>query len=817
VADRREVLEAGLSLFALSGLALAQPLLSLLSDNATFFVVRGSTAGDIVLLAVLVALAPPLILFALEMVVYAVSAPARRWVHAVLVTLLTAVFVLQVLKSVVPGGSGAVLIGTALVLGAGSAVAYGRFAPLRMGLNVLSPLPVLAGVMFLFFSPVTKIVLPEQASASATSGSGSDTPVVMVVLDELDGDSLMRPDRRIDAQRFPNFAKLARGSDWFRNTTSIADVTELAVPGLLSGVEPKKGDLPIQSDHPDNLFTLLGSSHDMNVSEQITTLCPEDLCDRPARPGFSERIRSLGSDVRVVWLHHLLPDDMRDALPSIDRSWGEFEQDDDASGPSTNPAGDAEQRVATTIDRPGSFRRFTRAVHAEGEDPQLSFLHVLFPHVPYEYLPSGRQYSNSDVLNGLVFDTWFDATESLRAEQRYILQLQALDGLLGELLSHLRRIGIYDSSLVVVTADHGVSFGKDQRRRTISPTNAADVATVPLFMKLPGQRRGRTIDRHISTIDILPAIAEVLGLRTPWVDGRSALDPALDRARTVTYSTDPKFRKVEIDSARLDRARRAAVSRQAARVGVGREIASEEPGHELIGRSVRQLAVSRADGERAVIDQADEYPVVDLRSRFLPAFVTGGVTGTPSKRRDVIAIALNGRIAAVTRLYTQSEPPTFDALLPEKLFRQGLNRVRVYRVDAGGASPSLALLGSSPARAPRSRRTSVQLHPGSMEGFAERLTADDNRLEILGWAVESATDRPASRVLAYAGDKLLGEVRPSIPRPDLAADYGRAAAARAGFRLVVRTVQARQLVQPGVVRVVAVRGRNAAALKRLPD
>ena len=49
-------------------------------------------------------------------------------------------------------------------------------------------------------------------------------------------------------------------------------------------------------------------------------------------------------------------------------------------------------------------------------------------------------------------------------------------------------------------------------RRTVTPRNVEDLAPVPLLVKLPGQRRGEIVDRHVETIDVLPTILE-LGAR----------------------------------------------------------------------------------------------------------------------------------------------------------------------------------------------------------------------------------------------------------------------------------------------------------------
>ncbi len=54
-----------------------------------------------------------------------------------------------------------------------------------------------------------------------------------------------------------------------------------------------------------------------------------------------------------------------------------------------------------------------------------------------------------------------------------------------------------------------------------------DIADTPLLIKRPFQHTGRISDRHVRTMDILPTIADVLGIRMPWrVDGVSIFDRA---------------------------------------------------------------------------------------------------------------------------------------------------------------------------------------------------------------------------------------------------------------------------------------------------
>src|SRR5205085_658620 len=71
--------------------------------------------------------------------------------------------------------------------------------------------------------------------------AGAHAPVVMLVLDELPLDSLHDHRGQVDAGRFPNFARLAERSTWFRHTAAVDNYTAFAVPALLTGNRPRAG------------------------------------------------------------------------------------------------------------------------------------------------------------------------------------------------------------------------------------------------------------------------------------------------------------------------------------------------------------------------------------------------------------------------------------------------------------------------------------------------------------------------------------------------------------------------------------------------
>lgn len=151
-------------------------------------------------------------------------------------------------------------------------------------------------------------------------------PVVMVIFDEFPVGSLMTLSDEINSRRYPNFTELANTSDWYRNTTTDASYTTVAIPSIITGQAADRSSLPTATDHPDNIFTLLGASYDVRAVEPITQLCPDDICTDSVeeKDGFFEALGSLVSDLEVVEKHLLLPKSMAGNLPDISQTFSGF-------------------------------------------------------------------------------------------------------------------------------------------------------------------------------------------------------------------------------------------------------------------------------------------------------------------------------------------------------------------------------------------------------------------------------------------------------------------------------------------------------------
>ncbi|MCA0302709.1 MAG: alkaline phosphatase family protein [Proteobacteria bacterium] len=140
------------------------------------------------------------------------------------------------------------------------------------------------------------------------------------------------------------------------------------------------------------------------------------------------------------------------------------------------------------------------------------------------YLRSQAQSGFFVTGDGLVSALDDDAIAQLRAT--YYGMVREVDDQVGRLLDRLKDWGLYDDTLIVVTADHGEMLGDHW---LLGKQGYFDEAFhVPLIVRDPGRAadagRGRTVTRFTEAVDVMPTILDWLGRAAPrQCDGRSLL------------------------------------------------------------------------------------------------------------------------------------------------------------------------------------------------------------------------------------------------------------------------------------------------------
>ncbi len=207
----------------------------------------------------------------------------------------------------------------------------------------------------------------------------------------------------------------------------------------------------------------------------------------------------------------------------LDRGFGHY----DDGGKKTR-----DRRAADTVDRVSTWLE-----QRDGQRPLFLFLHLFDPHFPYRapeqhgrpFLPRG--------VDDFRFPVGAELDRLRRGEaqpgeleeyvSRYDGEIHYADHHLGRFFQELRRAGLFEDSLVIVTSDHGETlverpFVFDHGGRVYE-----EQILVPWVMRFPqGRFAGQRIGAAVHQVDLLPTLLDLLGVETPPNHGRSLL-PAI--------------------------------------------------------------------------------------------------------------------------------------------------------------------------------------------------------------------------------------------------------------------------------------------------
>jgi len=106
-------------------------------------------------------------------------------------------------------------------------------------------------------------------------------------------------------------------------------------------------------------------------------------------------------------------------------------------------------------------------------------------------------------------------------ESPYAGEIAYTDHCIGQLIATLKRLGMYESALIIVTGDHGEMLG-EHGESTHMFFIYQSALRVPLVCKLPGGNSAQTVDALASINDIVPTVCDVLDMPAPVdIQGKS--------------------------------------------------------------------------------------------------------------------------------------------------------------------------------------------------------------------------------------------------------------------------------------------------------
>jgi len=154
--------------------------------------------------------------------------------------------------------------------------------------------------------------------------------------------------------------------------------------------------------------------------------------------------------------------------------------------------------------------------------PHFVWVHLYDPHDPYEPPPPFSEKYKDHLYDG---------------------EIAYADSALARWIAFLKKAGVYDNAIIIVTGDHGEGLG-EHGEETHGLFLYDSTLHVPLILKMPVKAagagdHGAVIDAQVRTIDILPTILAATGVAAPAELNGESLLPLIN-AETNSAHALPK-------------------------------------------------------------------------------------------------------------------------------------------------------------------------------------------------------------------------------------------------------------------------------------
>lgn len=332
---------------------------------------------------------------------------------------------------------------------------------------------------------------PRLASPSAGRGAALP-PVVLITIDTLRADSL----NSYGGQKSltPNLDSLAQKSVLFERTFASSPWTMPSMVSMMTGCSTLVHQTPDRSpDLPAVLPTLAEPLQEVGY----ITLGVGRNAHLRASTGFSRGFDLYRFYPRAYLANSLGTQLLRAILPA------------------------AVDNEATTREL---ARRASKLVARFSDQPFFLWLHFFDPHIPYEppseFLPrtfEGRRFGTRfdkvrEVRSGRLFP---DGDQRTWIRNLYEGEIRYVDHEIGQFLSTLDRLDLFDPALVIVSSDHGEEFWEHGGFEHGHALNN-EVIGVPLIVKPPKSSgtpsfEGLRVESPVSIASVRSTILDVVG------------------------------------------------------------------------------------------------------------------------------------------------------------------------------------------------------------------------------------------------------------------------------------------------------------------
>jgi len=157
--------------------------------------------------------------------------------------------------------------------------------------------------------------------------------------------------------------------------------------------------------------------------------------------------------------------------------------------------------------------------------PFFLYVHTIDPHLPYQPPQPFRDRFAAKVSQPDLGSLWsIDRLNSDKARVTpevlaaltglYDAEIAANDAAFGALLAELKARGLYESSVIVLLADHGEELF-DHSGFSHGNTLFEEVLRVPLAIRFPDRRPPKRVSQVVEQVDLMPTLLRYLGVAMP--------------------------------------------------------------------------------------------------------------------------------------------------------------------------------------------------------------------------------------------------------------------------------------------------------------
>jgi arylsulfatase A-like enzyme len=379
--------------------------------------------------------------------------------------------------------------------------------------------------------------MSSEATASSTGTTEADTAkpnIILITLDAFRYDLLMA-----NLDTLPNLRALRSQSASFENAFSTGPLTFFSFPGIVASVysyhlgvglhEGVKGIDELLRDHGFNASTIIEKNgflgpffgYALNAQYHVCVLSPRQVTKVRQSESASLKRRGKAKARHDIWRHY----PMAAVVQRLRPLW-RGKKRTIAIGKYFLSAVQFSKlqltrKTASVEEDHETHRRFRDTVldfiDSRFESPQFLWIHTMVNHAPYLPPQCGSEFSQRKVnyLNSRAISGFLTRKVCGQLRRVYVESMKVTDSLVGDVLHALETNGLLETSIIILTADHGEEFMEDGYFLHDAESSSDRLLHVPLMFYCPSLIQPKTISASVSSIDIAPTVCDLLGIEIP--------------------------------------------------------------------------------------------------------------------------------------------------------------------------------------------------------------------------------------------------------------------------------------------------------------